>query len=377
MRGRPFQRTLYTSARTDGKEHPMDREKYIAMDVHQASISVAVRDAAGKLIVESIIETKAATILAFIRGIQGSLWITFEEGTSAAWLYDLLKPHVTKVIVCDPRKNALLNAGNKNDRVDARKLSDLLRAGLLTPVYHGESGVRTLRELSRSYLAASKDLTRVMNRLKAIYRSWAIPCAGQQVYAPRHRTDWLAKISEPGVRRRAEYYYQQFDALAALRQEARRELLQESRKHFAVSLLRQIPSIGPIRAALLVALIQTPHRFRTKRQFWSYIGLALKTYGSGEYRFVGSQLQRSKKFLAVRGLNLNHNHDLKNIFKGAATWAAANSGPFQNFYEACLARGMKPSMPRLTLARKIAAITLLVWKKGVRFDAEHLKQQAA
>ena len=63
----------------------MDREKYIAMDVHQASISVAVRDAAGKLIVESIIETKAATILAFIRGIQGSLWITFEEGTSAAW----------------------------------------------------------------------------------------------------------------------------------------------------------------------------------------------------------------------------------------------------------------------------------------------------
>jgi hypothetical protein len=88
------------------------------------------------VVVESIIETKASTILEFIRGIRGSLWITFEEGTSAAWLYDLLKPHVPKVIVCDPRKNALLNAGNKSDRVDARKLSDLLRAGLLTSVYH-------------------------------------------------------------------------------------------------------------------------------------------------------------------------------------------------------------------------------------------------
>src|SRR5229473_3740047 len=109
------------------------------------------------------------------------------RGTSAAWLYDLLKPHVTKVVVCDPRKNALLKAGNKNDRVDARKLSELLRAELLTPVYHGESGVRTLRELSRSYLTVTKDLTRVMNRLKALYRSWAIPCAGQQVYSPRHR----------------------------------------------------------------------------------------------------------------------------------------------------------------------------------------------
>jgi transposase len=131
-----------------------------------------------------------------------------------------------------------------------------------------------------------------MSRLKAIYRSWAIPCAGQQVYAPRYRAAWLAKITEAGVRRRAELYYQQFDALAALRQEARRELLIQGRKHLAMRLLRQIPSIGPIRAALLIALMQTPHRFRTKRQLWAYCGLALKTYTSGEYsssRFDGEQ----------------------------------------------------------------------------------------
>jgi hypothetical protein len=86
-----------------------------------------------------------------------------------------------------------------------------------------------------------------MNRLKAIYRSWAIPCAGQQVYAPRYRTEWLAKIREGGVRRRAELYYQQFDALAALRQQARRELLSEGRKYGVMKSLQQIPSIGPIR----------------------------------------------------------------------------------------------------------------------------------
>ena len=97
----------------------------------------------------------------------------------------------------------------------------------------------------------------------------------------------------------------------------------------------------------------------------------------GNTAFVGGQLQRSKKVLAIRGLNRNHNHDLKNIFKGAATRAASTAGPFQDFYQACVSRGMKPHLARLTLARKIAAITLLVWKKGVRFDAEHLKQQAA
>jgi transposase len=355
----------------------MNEAKYIGLDVHQATISVAILDSAGKLVMEAILETKTATILQFVHGLRGSLHVTFEEGTWAAWLHDLLKPHVTQLLVCNPRKYRVGKIGNKNDRNDARELAELLYRNKIEAVYHGEHGLRTLKELARSYLTVTRDLTRVMARLKAIYRSWGIPCAGEQVYAPRHRAEWLAKIVETGVRRRAEFYYQQFDALAALRQQARRELLQESRKHFAVPLLRQIPAIGPIRAALLVALIQTPHRFRTKRQFWSYIGLALKTYTSGEYRFVGSQLKRSKKALAIRGLNRNHNHDLKNVFKGAATLAAATPGPFQNFYEACLARGVKPAMARLTLARKIASIALVVWKRGVCFDAEHLKQQAA
>jgi transposase len=355
----------------------MDGQKYIGMDVHQASISIAVRDATGKVVAESIIETKATTILEFIRGLKGSLSITFEEGTSAAWLYDLLKPHVTKVIVCDPRKNSLLNAGSKNDRVDARKLSDLLRAGLLTSVYHGENGVRTLRELGRSYITVTKDLTRVMNRLKALYRSWAIPCAGEKVYSTRHRSAWLEKLSEAGVRRRAEQLYQQLDALRRIRQEARRELLAESQKHPADQLLRQIPRLGPIRVALLIGLVQTPHRFRTKRQLWAYCGLALQTRASGEYRFRGGELLPSKKSPALRGLNVNHNHDLKNLFKGAATHVSTSTDPLGDFYRNLLAKGMKPSMARLTLARKMAAIVLSVWKKGARFDPGELKRQVA
>jgi len=355
----------------------MNDAKYIGLDVHQGTISAVVLDSAGHLLMESILETKAATILQLLHGLSGSLHVTFEEGTCAAWLHDLLQPHVMKVVVCDPRKNALLKSGNKNDRIDARKLADLLRSGLLSPVYHGENGVRVLKELGRSYLTLTRDTTRVMNRLKALYRSWAIPCAGQRVYAPRYRSEWLAKITEPGVRRRAEIYYQQLDALRSLREQVRRDLLAEGRRHSAMKLLRQIPSIGPIRAVLLIALMQTPHRFRTKRQLWAYCGLALKTSASGEYQIVEGRLKRSKKFVAIRGLNVNHNHDLKNIFKGAATRAAAVPGPFQDFHAALVARGMKPTMARLTLARKIAAITLIVWKKGVGFDAEYLKQQAA
>jgi transposase len=99
----------------------MNDAKYIGLDVHQATISATVLDSTGKLLMESILETKTATILQFIHGLRGSLHVTFEEGTCAAWLHDLLKPHVTKVLLCDPRKNALLKVGNKSDRIDARQ----------------------------------------------------------------------------------------------------------------------------------------------------------------------------------------------------------------------------------------------------------------
>ncbi len=209
----------------------------------------------------------------------------------------------------------------------------------LSSVYHGEHGVRSLKELVRSYLTISKDLARVMSRVKAIYRSWAIPCAGKQVYAPRHRAEWLAKISEAGVRRRAEFYYQQLDALRSLRQEVRRELLAESKKHKAWKRLCQIPSIGPIRAAVLLGILQTPHRFRTKRQLWTYSGFGIETHSSADHRNVKGQLQRTKKQVSVRGLNRDCNHDLKNLFKGAAIVASSKPGPFQEFYAALVGQG--------------------------------------
>jgi transposase len=284
---------------------------------------------------------------------------------------------VSKLVVCDPRKNALLKDGSKSDRIDAWKLAELLRTNQLTSVYHGEHGMRTLRELGRSYATITKDMTRVMNRIKALYRSWAIPCTGTTVYAPRHRAEWLAKIVEPGVRIRAERLYQQLDSLQPVRLQARRELLLESHKHAAVKLVRQIPSIGPIRAALLVALLQTPHRFRTKRQLWAYSGFAVKTHDSGEYRCVRGKLQRNRERITVRGLNDNYNKDVKNLFKSAAISASTRPGPLQDFYVARVAKGMRPTMARLTLARKIAAISLTIWKKGVSFEPKQLHRQAA
>jgi transposase len=141
-----------------------------------------------------------------------------------------------------------------------------------------------------------------------------------------------------------------------LHQEAGRDLVAESHLHPAVTLLRQIPSIGPIRAALLVALLQTPRgRVRTKQQLWAYSGFAVETHDCGEYRYVRGKLLRKRERISVRGLSDNYNRDLKNLFRSTAISASTRPEPLRDFYLALLATGMRPTMARLTLARKIAA----------------------
>jgi transposase len=355
----------------------MNAIKYIGMDVHLATISIAVLDAAGKLIMEVTIATQAGALLDFIRGLSGTLYVALEEGTSAHWLYTLLEPQVAKVVVCDPRQNPRRLGEKKSDRLDARKLAELLRLGTLKPVYHGNALGPALKELARSYRTLMSDTTRVMNRLKALYRARGIRCAGTRVYSARFRDQWLAQLREPGARGRAERLYKQLDLLLPLRQEARAALLAESRKHPAQKILRSIPALGPVRVALLLALLQTPYRFRGKRQLWTYAGLGLVTRTSADYQMLDGQVTRSRKPAWVLGLNANHNHALKGLFKDAAVTALTRPGPLKDFYTTRVAQGMEAELARLTLARKIAAIALTLWKKGECFNAEHLKAQAA
>jgi transposase len=185
------------------KERPMDLLKYIGMDVHKATTVIAVLNNAGKVMAEAIIETKAQAILDFIKGQRGTLHVAFEEGTQAAWLYDLIQPHVANVVVCDPRKIA--SQGKKADKPDAKRLAELLRNNSLSPVYHGEQSTRALKELAQSYNSVVADSTRVKNRLKALFRGRGIDCDGSAVYDAAERGQWLSKLetaSCPCVKRR-------------------------------------------------------------------------------------------------------------------------------------------------------------------------------
>jgi transposase len=352
----------------------MSNDKYIGLDVHQSSVVTAVHNHQGKCVMESIIETKAQTIEDFIKSISGTVHVVFEEGTQAAWLYDLIHPLVAEVVVCNPRANN--SSGNKSDQVDANKLAQMLRMGSLRGVYHGQTGVRALKELAHGYESLVSDTTRVMNRIKAIYRARGVWCSGTSVYRSCHREQWLSELEEAGVRRRAEYLYRELDTLGQLRRESRRDMIREVHRHRAYKILRHVPGLGPIRVAQIIASVGTPYRFRTKRQFWAYCGLAVVTRSSAEYEFVGGKLRKRHRPIATRGLNNNHNRRMKEVFKGAAV-DGIKRGIFKQYYEGLVGKGMRVEIARLQVARKIGAIALAVWKRGENFDQDRVIKQTA
>jgi len=195
------------------------------------------------------------------------------------------------------------------------------------------------RSSSLSRLAyAVRDVVRAMNRLRSVFLSRGV-AVSDGVYSPRGRMRWLAKLTVPH-RRLAEWLGRQLDQLVLLREEAEKWLLEEAKTHPIIRRLATAPGMGPIRTAQVVAITANPHRFRTRRQYWSYCGFGIVTRSG---RWERSQV------LQTRGLTRKRH-------------------PLHKDYERMLAAGIKPNLAKLTLARKIAATVLSMWKHGEVYD---------
>jgi transposase len=240
--------------------------QYLALDVHQATVVGTVRDEQGTIRMRATVPTEANAILGLVRGLGARVHVAFEEGTQAQWLHDLLQGHVERVVVCNVRGRSATS--NKNDRIDADGLAEMLRVGSMKSVYHGASSVLTLKELVRCYMNLVDDSTRVMLRIKALFRARGILTPGTSVYRGSERAKWLARIETRGARMRAESLLVQLDSLLELRPKAKAAMIAEARRQPGWKVLRSMPFFGPVRVAILLAIIATPFRFRTKRQLW-------------------------------------------------------------------------------------------------------------
>lgn len=340
-------------------------EIYIGLDVHAQSTTMAVIDSDGTRLSAEVIETTREALTSALGAIDGTKHVCFEEGTASAWIYEVVSPLVAEAVCCQPKKRAR----NKSDASDAWRLAEELRRGALdTTIYKAVGKMGALRQAVRGHRLLTQDVARLKNRLKSIYRSRGIPAATSAVFEPEQRNQWLAKLPAPH-RELAELLHAELEALTPLRDRAEKRLLEESKPHAAVDRLTTIPGIGPIRAAYIVAIVVDPRRFRSKRQFWSYCGLAVVTTSSGDWKRVRGQWVRMNT-ARPRGLNQNRNPWLKEVFKAAALSITQlrTEHPARVDYEAMLMRNMRPNLARLTLARRLAATALALWKKQEVYD---------
>ncbi|HTP27495.1 MAG TPA: transposase [Anaeromyxobacteraceae bacterium] len=350
-------------------------DRYIGLDVHTQSCTLQVLTAAGKEVAREVVETNGGVLVQAVRSVPGSKHLCIEEGTQSAWLYELLRSEVDEIVVTIPPRRG----GSKDDARDALQLAEALRTGAIKQrVYKSCGPYSELRAAVRSYATLREDVTRAKNRLKAIYRSRAIQAPGGEVYQAEKHERWERKLP-PAQRDSAALLWEQVESLTKLWATAEERLLEASKPHKIVKILSTAPAIGPIRAAQVVATVVTPFRFRTSRQFWAYCGLAIVTRSSSDW-VRGPQGWIRSKVNQTRGLNRNRQSTLKAVFKGAAHQVATQmvNHPLHAAYERLVEGGMKPTLAQITIARRIAAAVLAMWKHEEVYDpAKHRSQNIA
>ena len=343
-------------------------ERYIGMDVHAASCTLAVISETGRKLRDFPVETNGQALVEAVRMIPGRKHLVFEEGLQSAWLYETLRPHVEELVVAGITESR----GPKSDKRDAYGLAEKLRVGNLDKsVFKAPREFTRLRELSRIHMTLVGDVVRAQSRIKSLYRSRGVRVSGENVYGIRPREAWQQQLPS-SAQARATRLYAHLDFLRVQKDEAEADLLREAKKHPIVGILETAPGIGPIRSARLVPIVVTPHRFRTKRQFWSYCGLGIVTRSSADWIQTSEGSWVKARVPQTRGLSRQHNRFLKYLFKGAATTVVTqrNKDPIHARYERLLDGGTKPTLAKLSLARMIAATVLRMWKDEEEYDPE-------
>jgi transposase len=279
----------------------------------------------------------------------------------AAWVANVVKPHVKEVMVADPRENAWISRNpHKNDMEDALRLCRLLRMGELKRVYHPEDDLRALfKAAAQHYIDMRNQQVALKQKIKAMYRHWGVlDVNGRKVYAQKGRQEYLKKVPHVVVRHQLHRLYALMDEAECSEAMAARELRQLGRSYPEVREWKKIPGIGPIIALLFNALIQTPHRFADKRKLWRYCRLGITDRSS------------DGKPLGYKRLDHSGIGDLKSLSYWA--WMAAMKGnnEVRRFYESSLARTHNHVHARLNTQRKILAVMYGLWKKGGTYRPE-------
>ena len=337
------------------------RQVYVGMDLGPKVCAAVAIDHRGKMIDSSVFRTGEGNMISFFEGLKGRALVMIEEGELASWVARTLRPHVERVVVSDPRRNAwVARGGNKNDALDAAKLAELLRLGSYSEVWHPkDTDIFEFKLVVQRYDECSRKLARTRCQIKSLFRRQGVIAGGKDVYGLKGRSEVLNRIQSESVRQLIENEYEMLDFLFCANAKTLRILKRESTKFPVIKRLKEIPGVGPILAARFVAYVGDPHRFN-KRTLASYSCLSIVKRSSD-----GSPIGRER-------LSKAGNSVLKDLSRTAFERAkiTKRTNGIKEFYLESLSRTNSRTNARLNTQRKILAVMLAMWKDGSEYSDE-------
>ncbi len=332
---------------------------HIGVDCHSRTFVFAVANERGDITHRHETTTSATNFFTFVRSVNKPRSIYIEEGELAGWLSELCEQHQERLVVADPKQNQWINQSDKkDDHIDAAKLAQLARGGYIKPIYHPTGARRRMKELVQAYHDTIGSQTRLKNKIKAKFRQNGVQCSGATVYSPDHRGDWRSKLpDEPVVHLLIDQLWDRLDMVGDTLKRIRSMLKELSRPHSQVKQFQDLPGIGFIHAVTLFALLDTPHRFPTKKHVWSYAGLGIVERSSGSS-------------LSIKQLGRDYNRLLKGTIKQAAQAAIrSKDNPFrQQFIDLTVIKNKPGHLAILTVARSMMATVWAMWKNDTTYD---------
>ena len=337
---------------------------YLALDVHARHCVLGAMRADGAWLGEQRCATSAEALREALARIQAAeRWLTFEEGAMALWLCDVLRPLVERLIVCDPRENALIARNvRKRDEWDVRALCRLMRLGELKEVWHSQdAGRREFLLGAEQYLELRGEVVRRKSVLKAWYRRGGVMVSDTAtVFSPKGRQRWLAQLPPGSWRSGALGQHSVLDAVEAAWENAWQRLKELGRNFAEVARFTAMPGVGEVSAHLFSALISDPHRFATRQKLWRYCKLGVTDRSSDGKPLGYERLERHGNG-PLKGLSYH-------IWKGAIV--ARDDNEVKRFYAQSLDRTGDKRHARLNTQRKILDTLWTLWLRGTPYDPE-------
>lgn len=331
----------------------MQQSIFIGLDLGSTRCQQTAVNADGSLSFSRSIPTSEQHLRSAFAKLSGDVRVHLESGELAAWAHSIIKPLVSQIVVSHPRTLAwIAKDANKTDAIDARKLAELLRLNQVHPVYYEQSEMRrTFKQLVTHYEQLSRDQARLKSKIKARLRCVGIIRTDSALFSNSGQSALLARFADEYGRAVFARLFAVLDQLLASLGEAKKQMIEFSRRFPEVALLQTAPGVGIITACRFVAYLQTPRRFSNKQKLWRYCRLGITRRESNGKRLAHPRLD-------VAGVGSLKDCSRK-VFEAARRTKSNNS--FKHFYEQSLENTKNAVHARLSTQRKILATLRAMW----------------